>query len=400
MAQLAAAQQSLLRATLGSVYQTAGIAGTGPPGLRAAWSLLTTLDREQPDALATVLGHPFVRTWAMRSMEQLRAATRPGQIATGPAPGLGHLAAIAAAAAVRARADVTVTVPVADAVYLPTLGRLDIGPRQAADGDSENATVSIRGDTVLIEARQTRWKLSVSGLLGAEPGAAAGGGPPDAWQPVRKLRAAGLCVALDDTDPYRDCDHWPAAPRLADAEHARWQSLFEQAWQEIEGCHGAFAPVLGASLTTLVPLSETANDRMASTAGRHAPGAVAISRPADPVTMALLLICGFQQVKLCAVLDLYDLYDPADDRLFPAPWGEGKQHLNGLFLHTFAHLAGIDFWRVRQQTASGPPAHVAGQRSAQWRSDTLEAIQTLAGSGSLTALGTSFLEHMRRSAAR
>jgi uncharacterized protein len=402
MTQLADAQRSLLRAALGSVYQTAGTAGAGRPDLRAAWSLLTTLDREHPDALATALRHPFVRAWAMRSLEQLRAAARPDRNAAGPTPGLGHLGAIAATAAVRARADATVTIPVVDAaVHLPALGRLNLGTRQdgrPVDGEAETATVSVRGDAVLIEARQARWILNTPGLLGAEPGGAAGGGAPDAWQPVRMLRAPGLCVALDDTDPYRDCDQWPAAPRLADAEHARWQGLFQQAWQEIERGHGAFTPVLAAGLTTLVPLSEVPNDRMASTAGRHAPGAVAMSRPADPVTMALLLICGFQQVKLGAVLDLYDLYDPADDRLFPAPWGEGKQRLDGLFRDTYARLGGTSFWRSRQHTESGQAAEVAGQRFEQWQADTLEAIQTLAGSGSLTPIGMSFAERMRHSA--
>jgi len=402
MAQLADAQQSLLRAALGSVYQTASTAAADPPDLRAAWSLLTTLDREHPGALATVLRHPFVRTWAMRCLEDLGPAARPDRNAAGPAPGLGHLGAIAAAAAARARADATVTVPVAGAaVHLPALGRLNLGARhdgRPAGGEPDTATVSVRGDAVLIGARQASWTLSIAGLLGAEPGG--GGGLPGAWQPVRMLRAPGLCVALDDTDPYRDCHPWPAAPRLTDAEHARWQGLFEQAWQEIERRHGAFAPVLAAGLTTLVPLSEVPNDRMASTAGRHAPGAVAMSRPADPVTMALLLICGVQQVKLGAVLDLYDLYDPADDRLFPAPWTEGKQHLDGLFRDTFAHLAGIGFWRARYQATSGPQAESARRRFAQWRADTLEAIQTLADSGSLTSLGTSFLEDMRGSAAR
>jgi len=43
---------------------------------------------------------------------------------------------------------------------------------------------------------------------------------------------------------------------------------------------------------------------------------------------------------------------------------------------------------------------VAGQRFAQWQADTLEAIQTLAGSGSLTPLGMSFAERMRHSASQ
>jgi len=95
------------------------------------------------------------------------------------------------------------------------------------------------------------------------------------------------------------------------------------------------------------------------------------------------------------VVDLFDLYDPADDRMFPAPWGEGKQHLDDLFRDTYAHLAGTHFWRARQHSEPGP---AAVRSLAQWRANTLEAIQTLAGSGSLTSLGRSFVEGMRDSA--
>ena len=106
--QLASAQQSLLRAMLGSVYQAASTAGMITADLSAAWSLLTTLDLAQPGALGTVLRHPFVRVWATRCLEELRPpAARPDPNAPakvrGLTPGLGHMGAIAAAAAVHAR---------------------------------------------------------------------------------------------------------------------------------------------------------------------------------------------------------------------------------------------------------------------------------------------------------
>ena len=47
------------------------------------------------------------------------------------------------------------------------------------------------------------------------------------------LTAPGIRVALEDTDPYRDCHQWPAAPRLTDEEFAEWQRGFALAWQEI-----------------------------------------------------------------------------------------------------------------------------------------------------------------------
>ena len=71
MAQLIEAQRTLLRGLLSAVYQ----AGTGAsgrhrrrPGRTAvAWALLATLDREQPEAMEAVLGHPYIRVWAVRA---------------------------------------------------------------------------------------------------------------------------------------------------------------------------------------------------------------------------------------------------------------------------------------------------------------------------------------------
>ncbi len=99
-----------------------------------------------------------------------------------------------------------------------------------------------------------------------------------------------------------------------------------------------------------------------------------------------------------AVLDLYDLYDPADSRLFRAPWREDLRPLEGLLQGTYAHLAVTDFWRVRQEVSAGADAEAAGQRFAYWRGHTCDAIETLANSGSLTPLGTRFVDEMRRSA--
>ena len=122
--------------------------------------------------------------------------------------------------------------------------------------------------------------------------------------------------------------------------------------------------------------------------------------PADPVTLAGLLIHEFQHVKLGAVLDLCDLYDPADDSLFPAPWGEEKLQAGGLLQGAYAHLAMTDVWRARQRIAAGPVAEEAARRFVQWGAHTREAIDALLSSASLTPLGTSFVQEMRRSVGR
>ncbi len=416
IAQLTDAQRTLRRALLSAVYQEGTKASAVPDpvkaGLQRAWAALTTIDRKQPEALDAVLGHPYARVWAAQCLEQLRTPPPARDELPGDSPpghalasGLGHLGAIAAVAAVRAGTGTTVMVPVMDAaVHLPTLGRLVIGATRAglpARDEPETADVEVTDSVIVVRARNGCWTLSIAGLLAHEIGAGAGARDdgPGEWQPVRMLRAPGLCVALDDTDPYRDCHQWQAAPRLSDSEFGQWQRLFLAAWQEIEREHGAYAPALAAGLTTVMPLSAAAGGRDVSATARHAFGAVAAARPADPVTLALLLIHEFQHVKMGAVLDIYDLYDPADSRLFHAPWREDPRPLEGLLQGTYAHLAVTDFWRVRQEVSAGAAAEAAGQRFAHWRGHTRDAIETLTTSGSLTPLGMQFVAEMRRSAA-
>ena len=403
MAQLAEAQRSLVRSLLGAVYQQ-GI--TGPEvsadvkaELQRAWSWLTALDRERPEALTATLRHPYIRAWAIRCLRQLRPAaawssdTDRGRPVPGLAANLGHLGAIAAAAAVRAGTSGTVQIPVLDdAVHLPALGRLVVGPQEAG----QTATVDVAGGLVSVRLGGSGWTLAgtdlVNGVTG--PDVKAGSGRAASWQPLRRLSAPGIRVVLEDTDPYRDCHQRQPASRLTDAEFAQWQRQFRAAWQEIECGHSAYAPALAAGLTTLMPLAAAGDGGDLSAAARDAFGTVAVARPADPGTLALLLIHEFQHVKLGAVLDLYDLYDPADDHLFHAPWREGK-HLLGDFLQgTYAHLAVTDFWRVRQRFAADP---AAGQQFEHRRAQTRDAIETLATSGSLTPLGTWFVGEMRHS---
>jgi uncharacterized protein len=396
---LVQAQRSLVRALMAAVYMEAISSAAVPESikaqLRAEWSVLAAVDQERPQAVAALLGHPYLRVWAVHSLAHVReVATRPGAADPGAdtrrlAADLGHLGAVAAAAAARGRLAAAITVPIVGAaVHLPTLGRLVLSPepgRAQADDEAETAAVSVISNAVIIQVGDSRWTLSLAGLLAgqADAVAAPGGTRHAEWQPVRTLHAPGWCLALDDTDPYRDTQQWSAAPRLTGAELAGWQQDFQLAWQRIEAEYGAYAPGLAAGLSTLTPLTASPDGVGVSAVTRQAFGAVAASSPADPGAMAGLLIREFQRAKLGAVLDLFDLYDGADDRLFQAPWGEEKVQLDGLLLGAYTRLA-----------ESGE------HRSAEWRAQARGAIDLLLGSGGLTPLGERFVREMRRSAAR
>jgi uncharacterized protein len=401
---LAQAQRSMRRALVTAVHQAAGAAGV--PGsdalnLQASWDLLTRIDRDNPRVLARVLGHPYVRVWAVRCLDQLKSATGRARGAVGLAADLGHLGAIAATTAIRSGVEANITVPVlAGAVHLPTLGRLDVGDARSSpepDGDTaplDTATVEAGHGAVTVRTKDLQCRLDRSELLTRR---ARAGAAPGRWQPVRRLTAPGISVTLEDTDPYRDCHQWTAAPRLADAELAEWQRLFRGAWAEIGRTHGTYADGLAAGLCTVMPLSAGPPGRDVSATARNAFGAVAAALPASPVTLALLLIHEFQHVKLGAVLDVFDLYDPDDDRLFPAPWRDDPRPLEGLLQGTYAHLAVTDFWRAQRNAADGPDAEAADARFVRWRAHTADAIEMLAASGSLTPLGINFIDSMRDS---
>jgi uncharacterized protein len=392
------------------------------------------IDQQNQPALQRVLCHPYLRIWAVGALRQLRSPPEPGPGPPGRGATLGHLGAVAAAAAIRAGLDTRIAVPVlAGAVQLPTLGRLVLaegepGPLagEAAPGGAATgppalpsappaALIEVRGDRVQILAGGRAFVLSRAGLLagvssaipppgtgGPGPGPATRPGPGE-WQAVRTLRAPGLSVSLEDTDFYRDCHSWPAAPRMTEDDFRCWQDIFGRAWQEIEENHPAYAPALAAGLRMIVPLAPGQPSAGAaaelSATSRHAFGAVAIARPADAVTMALLLIHEFQHVKLSAVLDMYDLFDPADQGLYHAPWRTDPRPLEGLLQGSYAHLAVTGFWRARRVSGGAAEAAAARARFAHWQRQTAGAIDTLVASGSLTRMGRWFVGEMSRSIA-
>jgi uncharacterized protein len=136
-----------------------------------------------------------------------------------------------------------------------------------------------------------------------------------------------------------------------------------------------------------MPLANEESGREISAAAREAYGAVAVALPASGDDLALLMIHEFQHVKLGALMDLFDLYDQADQRRFFAPWRDDLRPVGALLQGTYAHLGVTDYWRIRTHHVTGQDGARAAEQFARWRMMTHEAIGTLAGSGALTPLG-------------
>ncbi|WP_405361025.1 FxsB family radical SAM/SPASM domain protein [Kitasatospora sp. NBC_00085] len=359
---LVRSQLALTRAMLAAVWGTSGLRSS------AAWELLADLDSAAPAALDTVLGHPYARAWAAR------------RLGGDPGAGLGRLAELAGAAAVRAGRGDAVAVPVrAGALHLPTLGRLALpGGEAVVTGTGGGFTVRTADGEVL--------------TIGA------GHGDPR-WEPVRHVRlAGGWTLALEDTDPQRDSHQWPVGDRLDEAELHAWTGALREAVELLDRDMPAYAQGLRTGLTTVTPLCPGPAGRDVSAAARQAFGAVGIARPATAPILALLLAHEFQHVKLGAVLDLVDLYDPADGTLYDAPWRPDPRPIEGLLQGTYAHLAVTAFWGTRTAIYDGLPGTAAEHARAQfalWRRYTAEAVERLAGSGSLTPVGLRFADGMR-----
>jgi uncharacterized protein len=375
---LVESQRSLRRAMLGLLREQVNartMAASDLAMFNAGWELITYLDKNNKPTLDEVLSHPYVRAWATHCLGHMSAPT------AATAADVTHLAAIAAAAAIRSGRDVQLQVPVREGgLHLPTLGRLGVGP-------AATATMTVGCDGFQVKTEYGQWSVTLATTGGSEQSGS--------WQPVRALVADRATVALEDTDPYRDCHQWPAASRLPDEQVASWQRLYRQAWTLIENEHGDYAPGLAAGLSTIMPMANDEQSREISAAARKAFGAIGAALPLAADILALLMIHEFQHVKLGAIFDLFDLCDHSDRRVFYAPWRPDPRPLEALLQGTYAHIAVTDFWRVRRNYLTGPEAEAAAAEFALWRMHTAEAIETLAASGSLTPLGVRFAQGMR-----
>ncbi|MEY9839296.1 FxsB family cyclophane-forming radical SAM/SPASM peptide maturase [Streptacidiphilus sp. EB103A] len=366
VALLGAEQLEIGRELLATVWDRAADRFESKP----VWDLLTTLDAEAPEALDATLAHPYTRAWAMRCLDGDAGAD------------LGGMAEIAAVAVLRVGVEKEVPVPVrrGGVLRLPGLGLLLLdGPGTAiVSGTADGFTAALDGVVTRV-----RWT-----------------GADRRWQPVRRIAAGpDWTVALEDTDPQRDIHQWPVADRLDDAELAAWEAGLTEAWRFVHRAMPRYAGGVAAGLSNITPLQSAPPGKDVSAAARDAFGTVGIARPTAADTLALLIVHEFQHVKLGAVLDVHDLFDRDDARLFRVPWRDDPRPLEGVFQGTYAHVAVTEYWRARWhdlsgQVGVGATADHALAEFARWLGHTAEALGILSESGSLTRLGGRFVAGM------
>ncbi|MFC0532767.1 FxsB family cyclophane-forming radical SAM/SPASM peptide maturase [Phytohabitans kaempferiae] len=344
---LVAAQVPITRVLMALVGETE--AGSFP------WELLQRAESAAPESVAAVLAHPHVRTWAVSYLDGPdRDADRP------------HLASIAAAAAVLAGLSAEIEVPARGGrFHLPGLGAFGLGTPAAG-----TARLSISDGTFAVD------------------------GTAPEWLPAKRLDLGDQAVAIEDTDPYRDCYEWPVDGRAGDTAVASWQRLMTAAWQGIQRDAAEQATAVRLTLRTLVPLEVDVRGELRSASNRNAFGAVAVAPPGDGDALALLLVHEVQHVKLGALLDLYDLFDPTYAELLEVPWRPVPRPVEAVLQGAYAHLAVADVWRARALRPSAE-AEAARAHFHRYRGWVTDAIERLRGTGALTAEGRRFTARMR-----
>jgi HEXXH motif-containing protein len=226
------------------------------------------------------------------------------------------------------------------------------------------------------------------------------------WRRMPALTSAvgGERIALlfDDMDPARKVVDLPMAENGESEPAYVWQELLDEAWGIISRWNLRTAEAIAAGLTTVYPLRPTRGAVELSASSAEAFGALALTQPRDGLSFAAALVHEFQHTKLSALLDLVPLFEPADGRLFYAPWRTDPRPLPGLVQGAYAYLGLTEFWDVqRNSDAPGRSAAVnAHFEFALWREEVWRVITTLRTSGAMTPLGMRFLDGMRATARR
>ncbi|WP_019884107.1 FxsB family cyclophane-forming radical SAM/SPASM peptide maturase [Streptomyces purpureus] len=334
---------------------------------KAAWELLTALDTDAPDALDSVLAHPWTRPWATRTLQH----------GTGPTGGLAELAA---AAALRARRGDTVTVPLRGRrLRLPGLGVVILP--DDADG-APHAQVTAEDDDFTVRAGRHTLRIAWSeGVDGCSP----------YWHPVRVVELPGWSPALEDTDPLREHDGWPVTARTTGGATKIWAEDLTVAWTLLTTQLPDHADLLAESVRSVVPLRapdglDGPDGGLVATTSRQVTGAVGTALPASPDLLALLLLRSCRLLTLGALLDRYALYHPrATD---PTTYGP--------LAPAYAALAVADFWHARLRSGAG---QVAESEFASWRARATAAVQRLDDAPELTLIGARFVARMHETLA-
>jgi uncharacterized protein len=368
--ELAAVQYSRHVLLLRGVLAAAQAAGhSRAPLAHRGYDLLAATQRHDSAAADAVIRHPSVGAWALRTLRALRGdPAMPGAQPDG-------LSAVAAAAAIRAGLPAEIEVQtIRGAVVLPSLGAAVV----------DDGTAVVRSAATGAEVVSAHARVEVPG----DPHQDAPG-----WQALRRVRAGSFEVLIDDVDPFRMPAATNMAHRLSAVEVGMWEVTFKDACLVLERHHPIIAAEVAEAITVLVPLTGPPRGQVSSSSPETF-GAIALSEPPDPRTLAVTLAHEVQHLKLSALLDIVTLIRPDDGRRFYAPWREDPRPVSGLLQGAYAFLGVSGFWRQQRHLDDGAAGVRAHAEFARWRAAAAAVVETLQSSGRLTPAGLDFVRVM------
>ncbi|MCR6481681.1 HEXXH motif domain-containing protein [Amycolatopsis sp. OK19-0408] len=343
-----------------------------------AWDLLARAEEAAPEAVETVIAHPYTGSWAGYTTRLIH------QGLTGTCPlwmHVGHLHALAAAAAVRAGLEFHARVPMWKGhVSLPSLGSAHF------PGAPEFDSAEIRGHSGTAEIR---WHDAVVRIPFPSREETAGWSPLRTWD----FEADGkrLTLTIDDLDPYRGL-FTPLTPdRLGDEDLTIWHGKLTEAWRLIATHTPEFADALSAGLDTIVP-EPPFPFRLPSASTGEAFGSAIICRPEDAVTLAAALVHEFQHIRLGGLLQLVRLHDDDRTERLYAPWRDDPRPLGGVVHGVYAFFGVSVFYRA--YCAANPDDEASAFEYAHWRGQVWRTLETIREDAALTDAGRRFLDRI------
>ncbi|TLS41525.1 HEXXH motif domain-containing protein [Streptomyces montanus] len=363
----------------------------GPlPTAQQAWDLLARAEREDRDAVQSVLLHPCVGSWLGQTLRDLRAGS--GAAARRPVWGdSGQVHAVAAAAALKAGIRFRAPVPLQDTgVLLPSLGCAVL------PGAPSGVAAEVFRDRRGAGVRCPSGTVPLPDDLGQDaPG----------WWALRRLRPARgdlrCAPLLDSLDPWRHYLRRSPVVRMSDSEAAAWQDMYEAAWHLVVEQSRVDPAGIAGSLLAVTPLPDRSPSELFSGSAPEAYGGVLMSKPHRPVDMAAALVHEAQHTKLSALLDLVTLLHGGLEEHHYAPWRADPRPLRGILHGVYAFLGVASFWQaLRERTdISDAERAEADFEFALRRSQVEEGLRTLWAEGSFADLGERFLRGVERTLA-
>jgi uncharacterized protein len=201
-----------------------------------------------------------------------------------------------------------------------------------------------------------------------------------------------MSFTVDDIDPFRGCRAWVPTGRLSAPDWQAWQLALTAASQQLAAELPAYASIIAAGLRSVVPLRGAAARRSESGTAKHAFGAVGLAFQGSIDMLGELLVREMQYMKLTALCDLMDLFDPTDSTKHQVPWWPDPLPVEGVLNDTYAYLAVGDLRRSRARERAGSQAH---GHFLKCRALVEYGIGILLNGTALTPTGTRFVLGMQ-----